>query len=319
MSKHHPFRFGVINTQMKPCSAWIEHVRQVENLGYSTLLLRDHFVPDFFGDQYAPIAALATAAAVTTSLRIGTLVIDNDYRHPVMLAKEAATLDVLSGGRLELGLGAGWLRSEYEQAGMTYDRAGVRIDRLEEALCLLKGLFDEEPCTFQGQHYQISNLIGFPTPTQRPHPPILIGAGKQRMLTLAGREANIVGFLTSSVSSGTLLDSPDERMAHAVHEKISWVRNGAENRFDEIELSLCPTLVLSNNRFEAAERYLHQKGWQSITVEDVLAMPSVLIGSVQEIVADLKLRREMYGFSYYIVDDHEMVDFAPVVADLSGK
>lgn len=319
MSKKHPFRFGVVNVQMKPRDAWIEHVRQIETLGYSTFLLRDHFVPDFFGDQYAPIAALATAAAVTSSLRIGTLVIDNDYRHPVMLAKEVATLDLLSGGRFELGLGAGWLRSEYEKAGMPYDRAGIRIDRLEEALCVLKGIFANEPCSFHGQHYQISDLVGFPTPTQQPRPPILIGAGKKRMLTLAGREADIVGLLTTSVATGTMLDSPDERMADAVQEKLSWVRNGAGDRFDAIELSLCPTLILSTNRHEAAERYLHEKGWQGITVEDVLAMPSVLIGSADEIVATLQERRETYGFSYYVIDDHEIDDFVPIVAALAGK
>lgn len=319
MSKHHPFRFGVINEQMKPRDAWIDHVRQIETLGYSTILLRDHFVPDFFGPQYAPIAALATAAAVTTSLRIGTLVIDNDYRHPVMLAKEAATLDLLSGGRLELGLGAGWLRSEYEQAGMPYDRAGVRIDRLEEALCVLKGLFGEEAVNFSGAHYQIKDLVGYPTPPQRPHPPILIGAGKRRMLTLAGREADIIGLLTTSVATGTLVDSPDERMADAVQEKISWIREGAGNRFEQIELSLCPTLLWTENRQARAEQYLYEKGWQGVSVEDVLAMPSLFIGSPAEIAATMRKRRATYGFSYYMVGDEDMHNFAPVVAELAGK
>ncbi len=319
MSKHHPFRFGVINEQVKPRDEWIEHVRKIEALGYSTFLLRDHFAPDFFGPQYAPLVALATAAAVTTSLRIGTLVIDNDYRHPVMLAKEAATLDLLSGGRLELGLGAGWLRSEYEQAGMPYDRAGIRIDRLEEALSVIKGLFAEEPVNFEGNHYQIADLVGFPTPPQRPHPPILIGAGKRRMLTLAGREADIVGLLTSSVATGTLVDGPDERMSDAVLEKISWIRNGAGERFDAIELSLCPTLIWTDNRHERAERYISEKGWQGITVEDVLAMPSLFIGTAEEIRFAMCERRAKYGFSYYVVPDEEMNEFAPIVRALAGK
>ncbi|MBL8164495.1 MAG: TIGR03621 family F420-dependent LLM class oxidoreductase, partial [Anaerolineae bacterium] len=192
----HPFRFGVINEQMKPREDWLAHVRRAETLGYATFLLRDHFVPDFFGDQYAPIAALMAAAAVTQTLRVGTLVIDNDYRHPVILAKEAATLHLLSGGRFELGIGAGWLRSEYEQAGMPYDPAGVRISRLEESLHIIKGLWNSEPVTFSGQHYRIDNIDGFPKPEQ--HLPILIGAGQKRMLTLAGREADIVGILTTS-------------------------------------------------------------------------------------------------------------------------
>src|SRR5690349_5605416 len=135
-----PFRFGVINESMLAREAWFAHVRQVEALGYATFLIRDHFVPDFFGDQYAPIAALMAAACATTSLRVGTLVLDNDYRHPALLAKEAATLDALSGGRLELGLGAGWLRNEYERAGLPYDSAGTRIERLDEALRVIKGL-----------------------------------------------------------------------------------------------------------------------------------------------------------------------------------
>src|SRR6266508_3040954 len=142
------FRFGVINESMYPADAWVDHVRHIEALGYATFLIRDHFVPDFFGDQYAPIAALMAAANVTTTLRVGSLVLDNDYRHPVMLAKEAATLDLFSEGRFELGLGAGWARQEYEQAGMPVDAAGVRIDRLEEALQIVKGLFADEPLTF---------------------------------------------------------------------------------------------------------------------------------------------------------------------------
>src|SRR5689334_5596624 len=135
------FRFGVINESMYPADAWLAHVRHIEALGYATFLIRDHFVPDFFGDQYAPLVALMAAASATTTLRIGSLVLDNDYRHPVMLAKEAATLDVLSGGRLELGLGAGWLRSEYNRAGLPFEAAGARISRLEEAIAIIRGLW----------------------------------------------------------------------------------------------------------------------------------------------------------------------------------
>jgi probable F420-dependent oxidoreductase len=177
MASRHAFRFGVINERTAAPNAWIAHVRQIEAFGYSTLLIRDHFAPDYFGDQFAPIAALTAAACATNSLRVGTLVFDNDYRHPVMLAKEAATLDLLSGGRLELGLGAGWLQSEYNQAGMAYDPPAVRIQRLSEAITVLKGLFAELPLTFAGAHYTINELNGFPKPAQRPHPPILIGGG----------------------------------------------------------------------------------------------------------------------------------------------
>ena len=312
MSKRHPFRFGVINEQMKAPSAWFDHVRRVEALGYTTLLLRDHVVPDFFGDQYAPLVALMAAASVTTTLRLGTMVIDNDYRHPVMLAKEAATLDCLSGGRFELGIGAGWLRTEYEQAGLPFDRAGVRIDRLEESIRVMKGIWAEAPVTFAGQHYGVTGINGVPKPLQRPHPPLLIGGGKERMLKLAGREADIVGILTSDVSSGTLISDIRERMAAAVHQKIDWIRQGAGHRFDQIELSLIPTIIFTDDRRSHIESLIRQQGWD-VTVEAVLQMPSMLIGSIEEIAQDLQARRESYGCSYYVVADDQMDSFAPVI------
>ena len=314
-----PFRFGVINEQPLGREAWIAHVRRVEALGYATFLIRDHFVPDFFGDQFAPLVALMAAAGATTALRVGTIVLDNDYRHPVLLAKEAATLDVLSGGRLELGLGAGWLQKEYEQAGLQYDSPGTRIGRLAEGIAVLKGLFADGPLTFQGEHYAISGLEGFPKPTQRPHPPILIGGGNRRILRLAGREANIVGILTTSVASGTVVDATDERSPAAVEQKIAWIREGAGERFSEIELSLIPTIIPTDNRHDRAERVIAERGWTGVTVDEVLAMPSLLIGTEEEITNDLLTRRERYGFSYYIVADGDMEVFAPLVARLSGR
>lgn len=314
MSRH-PFRFGVINEQMKEPAAWFDHVRRMEELGYATLLLRDHFVPDFFGDQYAPLPALMAAANVTKTLRLGTMVIDNDYRHPVLLAKEAATLDLLSGGRFELGIGAGWLRTEYEQAGLPFERAGVRIERLAEAIQVIKGIWGEAPVTFAGQHYQITAINGVPKPQQRPHPPLLIGGGKERMLRMAGREADIVGILTSDVSRGTLVSDISERTPAAVEQKIEWIRQGAGARFDQIELSLIPTVIVTDDRRSATAALIHQQGWP-VTVEEVWQMPSVLIGSTAQIVADIQARREKYGFSYYVVADSDMESFAPVVAQL---
>ncbi|HEU5104009.1 MAG TPA: TIGR03621 family F420-dependent LLM class oxidoreductase [Roseiflexaceae bacterium] len=258
----HPrqFRFGVINETTAQRDEWIAHVRRVEAYGYSTFLIRDHFVPDYFGDQFAPFAALTTAAHVTSSLRVGTLVIDNDYRHPVVLAKEAATLDLLSGGRFELGIGAGWLQSEYEQAGLAYDPAAVRIGRLTEALAVLKGLFADAPVTFAGSHYRLANLTGFPKPTQRPHPPILIGAGHKCMLTLAGREADIVGIMTTSVASGQMVDDPFARLSDRLAQQVAWVREGAGERFDEIELSTVPTIHLTDRRRALTEQWIAERG-----------------------------------------------------------
>src|SRR5882724_7830723 len=226
MGSSRPFRFGVINERMQTASAWNADARRTEQLGYSTFLIRDHF-----GDQFAPFSALMAAASVTKTMRVGSLVIDNDYRHPVVLAKEASTLDLLSGGRFELGLGAGFLKTEYDIAGMTFDSAGVRISRLAEALEVLKGLFAESPLTFRGQHYRIDGLRGYPQPVQRPHPPIHIGAGSKRMLMLAGREADTVGLLNSSTRTGTLVDDPVERLAQTLAQKLAWVREGAGERF----------------------------------------------------------------------------------------
>lgn len=318
MPGQRPFRFGVINETAAPLDQWLARVRRVEALGYATFLIRDHFVPDFFGDQLAPLIALTAAAGATTTLRVGTLVIDNDYRHPVMLAKEAATLDVLSGGRLELGIGAGWLRDEYARAGMPFEPAGRRIERLEEALQVLKGLFADGPLTFTGEHYAVDGIDGFPKPRQRPGPPILIGGGKRRMLTLAGREADIVGVLTTSVASGTVSDDPTERLAASVAEKLAWIREGAGERYDDIELSLIPTVLFANDRRQRAAALLEERGWQGVTVDDVLAMPSVFIGTTEEIVDDMTLRREQYGFSYYVVSDMQAESVAPIVARLAG-
>jgi probable F420-dependent oxidoreductase len=314
-----PFRFAVINETVLPAADWLAHARRVEELGYSTFLIRDHFVPDFFGDQLAPFSALTAAAMVTTRLRVGTMVLDNDYRHPVMLAKEAATLDMLSGGRLELGIGAGWLRSEYEQAGMPFERAGTRIDRLEEALTILKGLFSGEPLHHRGAHYTIDGLRGVPLPAQTPQLPILIGGGKRRVLTLAGREANIVGILTSSVASGTLDDGVEERFPAAIDEKIGWIRDGAGDRFPQIELSLIPSVVITDKRRERAAEIISERGWNGVGVDDLLSMPSFLIGTCEQIIEDLLRLRDRFGFTYYVVSDSIQEQFAPVVAELAGR
>lgn len=313
-----PFRFGMINEQLKAPADWIEHVRRIESHGFSTLLIRDHFVPDFFGDQYAPLIALTVAASVTTRLRLGTMVIGNDYRHPAILAKEIATLDQFSGGRVEFGIGAGWLRSEYEQAGMDYDSNGVRVSRLEEAITVYKGLLSGAPFSYAGEYYAFRDLETIPHPCQQPHPPIMIGAGKKRMLQLAGREADILGLLTTSVASGTVSTDPSERLAESVREKLAWVKDGAGSRYDTIELSLIPTLIITDNQEASAQRMIDQNGWQGISVDQVLDMPAVFIGTVDEIVQSMVTRRERYGFSYYVFSDHKLDDAIPVVERLAG-
>jgi len=275
--------------------AWVTRARQIENAGYATLLIRDHFITEPFGDQFAPLIALMAAADATTTLRVGNLVLDNDYRHPVILAKEAATLDLLSHGRFELGLGAGWAKGEYKQAGLPFDAPGVRVSRLEEALQVLKGLWAPGPLTFSGSHYSIDHLDGFPKPVQQPHPPILVGASGKRMLALAAREANIIGFLMGDYSTGVEVDDPLKRVGAAVAEKIAWVRQAAGERFDDLELSMVLTAVRAEDQLRAAEQLAAARGWSSISAEQVLDMPSVVIGSVEQMVEQLYQRRERYG------------------------
>ncbi len=308
------FRFGVIAEQMTTAHTWRLLAQRTEALGYATLLIRDHFIAEGFGHQFAPFSALMAAAAATSQLRVGTMVIGNDYRHPVMLAKEAATLDLLSDGRFELGLGAGWMRNEYEQAGMAYDPPGVRVARLAEAIRVIKGLFADQPLHFSGAHYRIDGLESYPVPG---HLSLLIGGGKRRVLELAGREADSVGILTSSVASGSLVADPLERMPEAVAEKVDWVRSGAGARFDQIELSLIPWIMITDDKQGMTEAYIQRQGWHGVCAETVLAMPSVFVGTIGEIAATMERRRAEYGFSYYVVSDAQLEVCAPLVELLS--
>ncbi len=319
MTTRRPFRFGVICEQMQSAKEWITKARRAEECGYATLLIRDHFIREPYGDQLAPLIALMMAANVTRTLRVGSLVLDNDYRHPVLLAKEAATLDLLSQGRFELGIGAGWLRAEYEQAGMAFASAGVRVSRLEEALHVLKGLFADQPLTFTGNHYTVTNLNGFPKPVQRPHPPLLVGAGSKRMLALAGQEADIVGILPKALPNGTISEEITERLSATMAQKVEWVRQAAGERFHELELNLVIAPIFTEQRRQRAEQLARERGWSGIAAEEVLDMPSMFIGTADQIVEDLLRRHEQYGFSYFVVSDASMEAFAPVVSRLAGS
>jgi len=280
-----PFRFGVTAPTVLSGPAWVERVRRIEGLGYSIV-----HVPDHFRDQLAPVPALTAAATATTRLRVGSLVFSNDFRHPVVLAKEAATLDVLSGGRFELGLGSGWLREEYDQAGIAFDAPGRRIERLAEAVAIVKGLLAGERVTLTGRHYAIAGFEGRPHPVQRPHPPILIGGGGQRTLSLAAREASIVGLVPRARRDGGGLDRADFGEA-ALRQKVDWVRAAAGDRFDSLELhALIQAVVVTAQRVAAAEKLAARFG---VARELVLESPYVLVGTVDEICASLRERCEL--------------------------
>ncbi len=318
LAHRHPFRFGVLGEHIRTRDELIGTARMAEEMGYATYLMRDHFIEPPFGHQLAPLSALATVAAVTERLRIGTLVIANDYRPPVLLAKEAATLDLLSGGRFELGIGTGFLKAEYDQAGISFDPPGARVDRFAESLTVLKGLFADAPLTFSGEHYALTAFDSFPKPVQRPHPPILVGAGGKRMLSIAAREADIIGILTTSTADGVLSRDPAPRLAAAVARQLGWIREAAGDRFADIELSLVPNVIIADDYRRATEEYIQTRGWSGVSVDDVLAMPSDLIGSVDRIVEQIQARRERYGFSYYVISDSNMEAVAPIVARLAG-
>jgi len=305
-----PFRFGVTAPTPGPGTDWATRARRVEQLGYATLV-----VPDHFRDHLAPVPALTAAALATTRLRVGSLVFSNDFRHPVVLAKEAATIDVLSGGRFELGLGAGWLRSEYDQAGIPFDAPATRVERLEEAVTIIKGLLAGERVTFSGRHYTIADLEGRPTPIQRPHPPIAIGGGGRRTLTLAAREASIVGLVPRARRDGSGLDMTDLSDA-ATREKIDWVRAAAGARFDALELhALVQAVAVGGQRTVAADQLADRF---KVALEVVLETPYVLLGTIEQICDTLRQRRERYGISYVTVFERDMEAFAPVVERLAG-
>ena len=226
-----PFRFGIQASNAPDGAAWAALARKAEDLGFSTLHLPDHF-----GDQLAPVPAMMAAAAATTKLKVGTLVFDNDYKHPVVLAKEIATIDLLSGGRTEFGLGAGWMAVDYQQSGIPYDPPKVRVDRFLEGLTIIKGLLAGETVSFQGEHYTITAQPGLPKPVQSPRPPVLIGGGGKRMLSIAAREADIVG-VNPQVPNGAIDEAAAaDSTGEAFDRKVAWVREAAGDRIECFEL-----------------------------------------------------------------------------------
>ena len=312
MAKARPFRFGVVAESAPSREAWIELVRRSEDLGYTTFLLADHFV-----NEFPPIAALMAAADAAKTMRIGSLVFDNDFRHPVLLAKEVATLDLLSGGRFELGIGAGWHRPEYEQIGLPFESAGVRIGRLEEALSIIKQFFTKETVTFAGKHYTVTNLQAFPKPLQRPHPPIFMGGGGKRLLSLAGREADIIGLHLKVNDDGTV--DARETTEEALAQKVEWVRQAAGERFAAVELNLLlGGVVITENPQQAAEQRIQEIGRPGATVEQLLANPYLLIGSVEQLAERIQRWRDQFGISYLVMGTEDMEAFAPVAARLTG-
>jgi probable F420-dependent oxidoreductase len=316
-----PFRFlGIAAPGVVDGRELTETARRAESMGYSALVLPDHLV-----EQHAPVPVLATVAAVTERLRIGTFVLNADLRHPAVLAQDLASLDVLSGGRLEIGIGAGWNRPEYDAIGLPFRPVGTRVARLAEAVAVLKGCFGAGPFSFAGEHFTVTGHDGQPKPVQRPHPPLFLGGGGRRLLTLAGRQADIVGLAPRLLPGDQTRPRPDPHSltAAATAEKINWVRQAAGDRFDRLELNTYPTgggFVITNDaRAEAQRRAdrLREVTGIEISAGEVLESPHIFIGSVDGLTRKLLELRERFGISSIMVG--EIDEAAPVVENLAGR
>jgi len=308
-----PFRFGV-NVRDAPSRAeWVDKARKVEDLGYAALT-----VPDHLATMLAPIPAVVSAAEATKRLRVGTNVLNNDLRHPVLVAREAATVDLLTDGRFDLGLGAGHMESEYDQAGLRFDPGGTRVERLAEAVTIIKGLLGGEQVTFAGRHYRVTGHTIHPLPLQRPHPPILIGGNGRRILTLAAKEADMVGLTGITFRAGGTEPDLSAWKTAAVDERVRLVREAAGERYDRLELSaLVQRVVVTDNPRQAAEELASR--WTQLSVEEILQSPYALIGTVDHLVEELRRRRDRWDISYYVIFEPYMDAFAPVVARLAGR
>ena len=310
MSK--PFRFAIQTSTAENGKAWRDKARKVEDLGYSTL-----FIPDHFGDQWGPLVALTVAAEATTTLNIGALVFDNDYRHPVVLAKEIATLDLVAEGRVEFGIGAGWMKTDYDESGIPYDSPGVRIDRMVEGLAIMKQLWADGKATLEGTHYSVHDAHGQPRPARDGGPKILIGGGGKRVLSIAAREADIVGVNPNLKAGAVGPEVAQSAKAPVFRERIQWLKDAAPDRFDDLELQ-CLTFFVSVTD-NAEQYYENMAPMFGISTDDAKEVPLVLAGSVDQICETLEKRREEYGFSYVVVHEPEMEDFAQVVSRLTGS
>ncbi len=310
-----PFRFAAGIRTPGTRADFIHEVQEIERAGYDALVLSDHLI-----DQFAPISALGLAAGVTSRLGLGTFVFNNDLRHPVVLAQELATLDRLSDGRLLVGIGAGWNVPEYESIGIPYDAGTVRIDRLAEAVTVLKAVFSDGPVDFQGRYYRVNGLADLPRPVQRPHPPFLLGGGSPKLLRLASREAQIVSIAPRVLPDGTA-DIKGCTLAGSAR-KIALIREAAGERFDRIEINTYPSLgakVTDSSRSaarEIADRLRSRRGVE-LSEEDVLDSPHVFIGSVDSLVEKFQRLRETLGINHFMVGEDWQV-FAPIMERLRG-
>jgi probable F420-dependent oxidoreductase len=293
-----------------------EMARRAEAIGYDALLVPDHLIP-----QLSPVPAMTAMAAATTRLRVGTFVFNNDLRHPAVLAQDLASIDVLSGGRLDVAMGAGWRKQEYDAVGLAFDDGPTRVARLAESIAVLKGCFAEGPFSFAGAHYTITDYDAEPKPIQRPHPPLMIGGGGRRILTLAGREADVVGLAPRTL--GTARVDPRSITLAATAEKIGWAREAAGARADDLVFNMYPSggpvVVTDDARAAARTRRdeLRERSGIELSIDEVLESPHTFIGSIDGFVDKFTMLRERLGISSFMLGDID--ELAPVVERLAGN
>ena len=328
MSHSKPFRFSLQSFNTDSPDSWRTLIEKTEDLGYSTFYLADHFLssgpalePTFHPPQMlAAVPAIAMALEQTTRLRVGCRVFCNDYRIPITLAKEAATMDYLSGGRLEFGIGAGWIKSEYEAVGLPFDEFPQRFERLSESVAAYKAFMSGQPLNVSGEHTNWAGFHGTPSPVQKPYPPLMIGGGSQKILKYAGQEADIVSINFNNRAGMLGPDGMNSGMAEATERKIEWIKRGAGARFDQLELEIGAYNTIITDQQQATATAIGDM--LGLDAADIIKHPHCLIGSVDFICEELLRRREQYGISYIsVLDDGEnnMVEaFAPVVNKLAG-
>ncbi len=311
MTTTRPFRFGIQLTGPLPGLSWTDTARAVEAAGYSSLHLPDHF-----GDQFGPLPAMAAAAAVTSELVVGTLVFDNDYRHPLVLAKDLATLDVIAEGRVEFGIGSGWMRTDYEASGIAYDDPKLRVDRFVEGVEIIEKIFSGERFSYDGDYYSITDYEGFPKPHTPGGPKLLIGGGRPRMLRFAAQHADIVGINPTIASGQVDADAARDAGADRFDAKVKLVREAAGDRLDDIELNaLVMVCAVTDDPMAMAEMVAPMFG---VEPSLVLESPATAIGTVDGLCDEFERRRDRWGLNYSIVQQDAFEQFAPIVARLAG-
>jgi probable F420-dependent oxidoreductase len=305
-----PFKFGAKAKTAGSGKEWADIAKQAEDLGYVSLQMDDHYTK-----QFAPVPALMAAAAATKTLQVGTLVAGNDFRNPVVFAKEAATIDLLSDGRFMMGLGAGWMKEDYTITGITQDNALTRIERLEEAITVMRGLWGAGPFSHEGRFYSVSEIDAQPKPIS--NIPITVGGGGPKLLAMAARKADVVGINPKIVGRSINPRSMATAAADVVDEKIGYVKAAAGDRFDQLELQLQVfATVVTDDPMAVAEKMAPMFG---LPPEVVLQAPYFQIGSVQQIIDNITMLRERWGITYIAFQQDATAAMAPVVAALAGK